>query len=83
MRIHPNYRNPGFSCALCPLALVDREVVEAVVWAVETVMSLSKNKAEDGGGKGRAPSNSGVCPRLLGEVEVDEASCPRYCSRVW
>jgi hypothetical protein len=47
MRIHPNYRNPGFSWALCPLALVDREVVEAVVWAVEAVMGLSKNQAEE------------------------------------
>jgi len=47
MRILPNYRNPGFSCALCPLALVDLEVVEAVVWAVEAVMGLSKNQAEE------------------------------------
>jgi hypothetical protein len=29
------------------LALVDRDVVEAVVWAVEAVMSLSKNQAEE------------------------------------
>ena len=46
MRIHPNYRNRNFSCALCPLALDDREVMEAVVWAVEAVMDLSKNQAE-------------------------------------
>jgi hypothetical protein len=29
------------------LALVDLEVVEAVVWAVEAVMGLSKNQAEE------------------------------------
>jgi hypothetical protein len=84
MRIHPNYRNPGFSCVLCPLALVDRDVVEAVVWTVEAVMSLSKNQAEESVEVEKdelhliqeSVLDSGVCPRLLGEVEVDEASCP-------